>query len=344
MTTCADFGAKTDGSEVVEKFSSSIENKTILITGVGPNGLGETLALLLANHQPTRLIMTGRSLDKVGASAKSIKEACPGVEVTTLKLDLASLDSVRQAAEEVNKYPYPIDILINNAGVMNIPERTLSQDAFGYLEEPPISKSALQTGIEMHLATNHIGPFLFTNLILPKILQSSKSPRVVNVVSNGYALSPFRFSDWNFNGDRTIPDNEQPPSETCKAFGVPWGLGYLPPIAYGQSKTAGILFTKELARKVDGKVTVLCLNPGAIDTDLWRQMPREMVEQIFASMPPKSRLQGASTPLVAALDPGLTDATGAYLNDCQVEEVTEWAKDPKIAERCWTVSAEIAGL
>ncbi|KAL8761729.1 MAG: hypothetical protein Q9184_002171 [Pyrenodesmia sp. 2 TL-2023] len=323
MGSPAEFNAKTKGTDVVREFSSSVKDKK----SVGPNGLGETLCLLLASQQPACLIITGRSLDKVGASAKAIKDAHPKLEVITLKLDLASLESVRQAAEEVNQYDGAIDIVINNAGVMNIPERQLSKDGF-----------------EMHLATNHLGPFAFTNLILPKIMASTKSPRIVNVVSNGYALSPFRFSDWNFEGKATIPEEEQPPKETCKMFGVPWGLGYLPPVAYGQSKTAGILFTKELTKKLEGKVTVTCLNPGAIDTDLWRQMPREMVEQIFSVMPPKSKLQGASTPLVAALDPSLTDGSGDYLNDCQVEDVTEWAKDPKIAQRCWAWSAEATGL
>ncbi|KAI4201505.1 MAG: hypothetical protein LQ348_001642 [Seirophora lacunosa] len=327
MGSLTELNAKTEGTNVVNEFSSSVKDKTILITGVGPNGLGETLCLLLASHQPARLIITGRSLDKVGASAKAIRDAHPKLEVVILKLDLASLESVRLAAEEVNRYDGAIDLLINNAGVMNIPERQLSKD-----------------GLEMHLATNHLGPFAFTNLILPKILASSKSPRIVNVVSNGYALSPFRFSDWNFDGQATLPEEEQPPKETCKMFGVPWGLEYLPPIAYGQSKTAGVLFTKELARKLQGKVTVTCCNPGAIDTDLWRQMPREMVEQVFALMPPKSKSQGASTPLVAALDQSLTGDSGAYLNDCQVEDVAEWAKDPKIAQRCWAWSAQTAGL
>ncbi|KAL8634455.1 MAG: hypothetical protein Q9228_007951, partial [Teloschistes exilis] len=60
------------------------------------------------------------------------------------------------------------------------------------------------------------------------------------------------------------------PKGACQAFDVPWGLKYIPAVAYGQSKTAGILFTKELAKRFQGKATVVCLNPGAIDTDLWR--------------------------------------------------------------------------
>ncbi|KAI4246992.1 MAG: hypothetical protein L6R40_001657 [Gallowayella cf. fulva] len=256
MTTYTDLDVKTEGTVVAKRVSSSIKDKTILVTGVGPNGLGETLCLLLAGQQPARLIITGLSHEKDEGAT---------------------------------------DILINNAGVMNVPERQLDTSLVPFHTDR----------YEMHLAINHLGPFAFTHLILPKILASHKSPRIVNVVSNGYGLSPFRFSDWNFDGTDAIPEKEQPPQDSCKTFGVFRGLGYIPPVAYGQSKTAGTLFTKELAKRLEGKVTVTCLNPGATDTDLWRQMPRETVQQGFASMPPKSMMQGASTPLVATLNPKL---------------------------------------
>jgi NAD(P)-dependent dehydrogenase (short-subunit alcohol dehydrogenase family) len=138
-----------------------------------------------------------------------------------------------------------IDILFNNAGIMNVPERKLSVDGF-----------------EMHLATNYLGLALFTCLLLPKI-KRSECGRIVSTVSNGYALSPFRFSDYNFDGGKEIPEDEQPSKEMCAAFGVPWGLGYIPPIAYAQSKTAAMLFTRALAdRLADSNVTVNCVQPG----------------------------------------------------------------------------------
>ena len=116
-------------------------------------------------------------------------------------------------------------------------------------------------GFEMQLAVNYIGPAVFTIGVLPKLLDS-KDGRVVNVVSNGYALSPFRFSDYNFEG-KALPEDEQPSKDACAAFGVPWGVDYLPPVAYGQSKTAGILFTHELASRLRGQgITTVCLNPG----------------------------------------------------------------------------------
>lgn len=92
----------------------------------------------------------------------------------------------------------------------------------------------------MHLATNYLGPFLFTNSIMKKLI-SSGTARIVNVSSNGYIFSPFRFADYNFE-EKMIPESEYPPKELCKSFGLPWGLGYLPTIAYGQSKTAIMLY------------------------------------------------------------------------------------------------------
>ena len=214
-----------------------------MITGVSPNGLGAELAQILAAHSPSLLILAGRSQTKVQAAMNQISQAFPSVPIRFLSLDVSSLASVRSAAAEVNAYLEPhIDVLINNAGVMNIPTRTLSVD-----------------GIEMHLATNYLGPFHFTNLIMKK-LAAAKTPRVVNVASNGYAISPFRFSDWNFDDERNLPLDEAPIREVCTGFGIPWGKGYLPPVAYGQSKTASVLHALALSKKLE--VAAFSVHPG----------------------------------------------------------------------------------
>ena len=225
--------------------TSSSNYIQVLITGVSPSGLGAAMAKSLAQCSPSLLILTGRNVSKTNAVAEGITASSPNTKVRTLKIDLSSLDSVAAAAKEVNAYPEPgIDLLINNAGIMNIPERTLSVDGF-----------------EMQLATNHLGPFIFTNSIVVKIIHARG--RIVNIVSNGHALSPFRFSDYNFDNGKNLPDAEQPPKDTCEAFGVPWELGYVPAIAYGQSKSAGILYTIEMAKRLKGKgVTSICVNPG----------------------------------------------------------------------------------
>lgn len=216
----------------------------VLITGVGPNGLGATLAESLASQSPALLILSGRTLSKVEITSQDVATKYPSVKIRLLKLDLASFDSVDAAAAEVNAYPETsIDVLINNAGVMNIPERTLSTD-----------------GVEMHLMVNYLGAFCFTNSVMGKLL--SRGGRIVNVGSNGYALSPFRFADYNF-ADKPLPESEQPPKALCKAFGIPWGLGYLPEIAYGQSKTAMMLYSVQLCHLLHAKgVTAVTANPG----------------------------------------------------------------------------------
>lgn len=218
----------------------------VLITGVSPNGLGAALAQSLATRGPKLLVLTGRTSTKVEAVANEITSSTPGVEVRTVLFDISSFASIARAAHEINSYSEPnIDIVFNNAGVMNIPERRLSADGF-----------------EMHLATNYLGLVLFTNSIFPKIKKSAAG-RIVNVVSNGYALSPFRFSDYNFDGKDDIPEDEQPSKPACEAFGIPWDLGYNPPVAYGQSKTAGIMFTRELAdRLINTNATAICVQPG----------------------------------------------------------------------------------
>lgn len=128
---------------------------------------------------------------------------------------------------------------------MNIPTRTLSTDGF-----------------EMQLSVNYLGAFLFTNSIMPKLL-ASKAARIANITSNGYALSPFRFNDFNFENPTSLTEDQKPSKTNCEAFGVPWGLDYIPPIAYGQSKTAMILYTHELAVKLKGtNITAACCNPG----------------------------------------------------------------------------------
>lgn len=286
------------------------------------------------------MILTGRDSAKVDAIITELATAFPSVKTRALIFDISSFASINTAASQVLAYPeFSIDIIINNAGVMNIPTRTLSIDGF-----------------EMHLSVNYLGAFLFTNSIMPKLL-ASKAARIANIASNGYELSPFRFNDYNFENPSSLTEDQKPSKQNCEAFGVPWGLNYIPPIAYGQSKTAMILYTRELAAKLKGKnVTPACCNPGgglllrmrsstntttATKTELWRQMPVEFCESIFKVFPMKSQSQGAATPLITALDPKLP--SGAYLDDSQVQDVAEYARDSEKAQTLWALSEKLTG-
>jgi NAD(P)-dependent dehydrogenase (short-subunit alcohol dehydrogenase family) len=177
------YDTNTTASELVNDYKSIIQGKTILITGASPGSLGGYYAQNIAKASPACIILAGRNTTKLEQCTEEIQVASPNVKIRTLKLDLSSLQSTRDAAAEVvnNWDDIPvIDVLVNNAGIM-APEYRVSVDGF-----------------ESQFATNHLGPFLFTNLIMKKILKST-SPRIVMVASDGHRLSPLRFDDYNFD-------------------------------------------------------------------------------------------------------------------------------------------------
>jgi NAD(P)-dependent dehydrogenase (short-subunit alcohol dehydrogenase family) len=219
-------------STIAADLASSITGKIILTTGVTQGGLGATFAEEVAKHAPALLILAGRSPSKLQATASKIK-ACPDsatTQVRILILDLSSQKQIRDAAKEVLAYEEErIDVLVNSAGTMAGPYRTTAE------------------GIENQFGSNHIGHFLFTNLIMPKIL-ASKSPRIVSVASDGHRFSGVRFEDPSFQGGKVYDQ---------------WD-------AYGQSKTANILFAYALAQKLGPRgLKAYCLHPGVtLDTNL----------------------------------------------------------------------------
>ena len=145
----------------------------------------------------------------------------------------------------------------------------------------------------------------------------------------------FRFTNWNFEAGETLPSEEEPSKDLCAAYGLPWGTGYLPAVAYGQSKTASILHAKELGRRMGAeKVIGLALHPGAIATELWRSMNQEAQKAAFSASPTKTLKQGVATMIVAAFDPNLTSSTGAYLEDCQFAIPALHVSNEIIAETC----------
>jgi NAD(P)-dependent dehydrogenase (short-subunit alcohol dehydrogenase family) len=163
---------------------------------------------------------------------------------------------VRAAAADINGRISKLDLLINNAGIMAIPTRTLSED-----------------GIELQFATNHIGHFLFTNLVLDNLRAAAKSSaatpgatRVVMVSSNGHRFSPVRFHDWNFEG-KSVPPEEEPGVQAMKDRGMePPSMesGYDKYVAYGQSKAANILFALHLRNNLAKEgIQAVGVHPGS---------------------------------------------------------------------------------
>jgi len=183
-------------------------------------------------------------------------------------------------------------------------------------------KSQTVDGIETQLGVNHMGHFLLTNLLLD-VLKKSAPSRIINVSSLAHRWGKIKKDD--FNSDINYSEGD----------------------AYAQSKLANVLFTKELARRLEGTgVTVNALHPGIVETELGRHMSisKSYFSAIFLKpflwMFMKTPNQGAQTSIYAAIDPSLEKVTGKYFSDCKESKVSGSADDVALAEWLWAVSAK----
>lgn len=234
----------------------------VLITGVSPTSIGASLALAISSQQPHLLILASRTASKIEAVTKDILKSYPKTRIQQVIIDLSNLDSVRKAAAEVRTIlaaeGRELDILFNNAGI-NFFERRLNNE-----------------GVELQFATNYLGPWLLTNLLLPLILptspssaqpsqpdQAKRSKRIINTSSEAHRISPVRFSDINQTPGVKVAEGEEP------RRGLPKGIlkrdgGYEPSIAYAQSKTAQVLHAVGLNKRLrDRRVGSLAVMPGS---------------------------------------------------------------------------------
>jgi NAD(P)-dependent dehydrogenase (short-subunit alcohol dehydrogenase family) len=185
-------------------------------------------------------------------------------------------------------------------------------------------------GFELQFGTNHLGHFLLTALLMPAITKAAPS-RIVNLSSGGHRASDILWDDPNY---QTRPYDKFE--------------------AYGQSKTANILFTRELERRF-GPVGVhaYAVHPGMIVTELGRHMTRDdrhVLAEKFKASPTgaapqyKTVEQGAATSVWAATAPELDGAGGAYLADAEIsDDDAPWTRDAEAAARLWALSEELVG-
>ncbi|KAJ7148105.1 hypothetical protein C8R43DRAFT_522840 [Mycena crocata] len=315
------FGAETTAEEVATVFSNEIKGKNVLITGTSLKGIGFETARVIAKHA-NLVIITGYNDERLKISEETLKKDLPSANIRRLTLDLSSLTAVRKAAAEVNAYSEPIHVLINNAAAPVAPF------------EPTVD------GLDLQLATGHVGPFLFTKLIAPKILAAKTAtytPRVVVVSSAAHAMGDIGVD---------LAYLEKPEA----------GKYDIHPV-YQQTKSANILFASELSRRAKGALDAYSLHPGLIMTNLnMRPETNSLLQNIglvgedgttndsdFIKW--KSIPQGAATTVVAAFDPRLNDKAGAFLNDGVVanEMVAPHSSDPVTAEKLWEVTEKIVG-
>ncbi|XP_027358926.1 short-chain dehydrogenase TIC 32, chloroplastic-like isoform X1 [Abrus precatorius] len=227
-------------SSTAEQVTHGIDGNglTAIVTGAS-SGIGAETARVLA-MRGIHVIMGVRNMSAAEDVKETILKEIPTAKVDVMELDLSSMTSVRKFASEFNSSGLPLNILINNAGIIGLPF-TLSED-----------------NIELLFATNYIGHFLLTNLLLDTMKKtafaSKKQGRIVNVSSSGHRLT-------YHEGIRFDKINDQ--------------SSYWKFCAYGQSKLAKILHANELARRLkeDGvDITVNSLHPGAIETNIHRHL------------------------------------------------------------------------
>lgn len=323
----------TSNSELVSAFSERIKGSTVLVTGVTPPGLGYRFLKEIAVADPATLIFAGRKASKFQAAMDEVRAAKPAITVKYIEIDLASFKSVRAAAEVVNGWedvPH-IDVLVNNAGIMATPFR-LTED-----------------GVEDHFQSNHLGHFLFTNLIMDKLLASSR-PRIVSVSSNGTRFGGIRWTDINFGNGRNYKV---------------WD-------AYGQSKTANNLFAIGLAQRLGSRgLYAFSLHPGMVNGTNLIQGTYAPPEQFLADLQRTEEEYGTifsgssqadaegesknddnavQTHLLTAFSPDLErqELNGqhfldAHLVDPYTGENPAWARDQIDADRLWTLSEKLVG-
>jgi NAD(P)-dependent dehydrogenase (short-subunit alcohol dehydrogenase family) len=273
--------------------------RVCVVTGA-TRGLGLATSTALAELGAS-VIMLGRDRARGERAAQRVREAAaPGADVSFMPMDLASLASVCAAAAEIAGQHDAIHVLVNNAGV-HLRSRMMSPDGF-----------------ELTWAINHLGPFLFTNQLLPQ-LRAAKAARIVTVTS--------QFARFGRVSPRDIGTVRV--SSALRA--------------YFDTKLANMLFTVELARRLEGaRVVVNCVHPGVVATDLMREWPpwvRRSWE--WALRTPES---GAEPIVRLAASPSLAGLTGQYFIRARRAAFPRRARDPRLARELWEESERLVGL
>lgn len=306
-----------------EALEGKLVGKVIVITGAS-SGIGAETARALFTTGAT-LFLTGRDLKK---ARSNLSEILDDDRVSLLETDTSSFASIRAtAAKIIAKTNNQVNVLINNAGIMGIPDLQLTEDGF-----------------ETHFATNYLGHFLLFHLLKAALLSSSTSDfqsRVINVSSSTHrTIKGLNDSD-NYNFERG---------------------GYMHPQAYSNSKLALVYMANEIDRRYGPKgLHATSLHPGEIASDLLRNLGGQLVvDQILSNKEMskgfKSPAQGAATTVLAAVGKEWENKGGRYLENCAEAEQGKddgnmmtpgWAShtfDPPTEKRLWEDSLRMIGI
>ncbi|XP_027348846.1 short-chain dehydrogenase TIC 32, chloroplastic-like isoform X2 [Abrus precatorius] len=297
------FGSASTAEQVTEGIDAS--NLTAIITG-GASGIGLETARVLALRK-VHVIIAVRNMVSAKKAKQYILEENQSARVDVMKLDLCSVNSVRSFVDKFIALDLPLNILINNAGIMFCPFK-LSED-----------------GIEMQFATNHLGHFLLTNLLLDKMKQTAKATGIEGRIVN---LSSIAHNYTYRKGIRFDKINKR--------------KGYGNKKAYGQSKLANILHANELSRRLQEEgvnITANSVHPGVIMTPLMRYSSNLMhLLKIFTFYIWKN---GAATTCYVALHPSVKGVTGKYFVDCNEFKPSVFASNKQLGKKLWDFSKQL---
>ncbi|XP_050966669.1 retinol dehydrogenase 11 [Labeo rohita] len=276
-----------------------LDGKTVLITG-GNAGIGKETAVLLA-MRGARVIIACRDEEKARKAVREIKARSHNMNVLYMEVDLANMKSIREFSKTFLQKEKRLDILINNAGMPSVLDWT--DDDFS-----------------MCFGVNHLGHFLLTNLLLPRLRESSPS-RVINLTCSSYKYQKLDFQDLNYN--------------------------LFPFFTYCRSKLANIYFTQELAHMMEGKgVTAYAVHPGYVQSNwtchfsvLFRILVQVVMFMFFVSCE-----AGAQTVVYCAVSDEVLPHNGGYFTDCRPAHLRAFARDSGVAKKLWEASERLVKL
>ncbi|XP_073695937.1 retinol dehydrogenase 11 [Garra rufa] len=276
-----------------------LDGKTVLITG-GNAGIGKETAVLLA-LRGARVIIACRDEEKARKAIREIKARSHNMNVLYMEVDLANMKSIREFSKTYLQKEKRLDILINNAAMPSVLDWT--DDEFS-----------------MCFGVNHLGHYLLTNLLLPRLKESSPS-RVINLTCSSYKYQKLDFQDLNYN--------------------------LFPFFTYCRSKLANIYFIQELARMMEGKgVTAYAVHPGYVQSNwtchysvLFRILVQVVMFMFFVSCE-----AGAQTVVHCAVSDEVLPHNGGYFTDCRPAHLKAFARDSGVAKKLWEASERLVKL
>jgi NAD(P)-dependent dehydrogenase (short-subunit alcohol dehydrogenase family) len=266
------------------------------------SGIGLESAVALA-RDGAHIVMACRNADKGAAARADVVRRSGSDRVELMTLDLASFASIRGFAKEALDRFEHIDVLLNNAGAVSR-TRVETADAF-----------------EQTFGVNHLGHFLLTSLLLDRIVATPEA-RIVVVASDAH-----RFPPGGLNFDDL---------QSTRRYSL---LGYAP---YGRSKLANILFTRELARRLEGSgVTANAVHPGFVASNFGRDDPLGRIGMTLGRPFAINAEKGSQTSVFLASDSSVAGITGEYWYKCAMRKPSAAARDDDAARRLWTISEEL---